>query len=177
MRKFLKFGCLGIILLFIIIVIIAITSSNDDNKTEDKSSTPKEESKTEESISWEEKVKDIISAGGTKTEKSDSVSLYASDYKPTNAELSSFEDDIINEYKSKKYIKDSTNQEYMLSNIFKAAVIENYYADSEQKPIDFFAFDFLQNSKYVYRGVETATSQSTILNEEQMEKALDQMEK
>lgn len=41
--------------------------------------------------------------------------------------------------------------------------------------MDSFAFDFLQNSKYNYRGVENITSESTLMNEEQMDKALDEI--
>ncbi len=48
---------------------------------------------------------------------------------------------------------------------------------TEQKPMDSFAFDFLQNSKYSYRKVENMTSESILSNEEQMDKALVEMGK
>ena len=49
--------------------------------------------------------------------------------------------------------------------------------DTEHKPMDSFAFDFLQNSKYSYRKVENMTSESILSNEEQMDKSLVEMGK
>ena len=59
-----------------------------------------------------------------------------------------------------------------MSNLFQANVIEKYYDDSEQIPMDYFALDFAQNTKFTYRGMETVDSESVKLNEEQMNEAL-----
>ena len=63
----------------------------------------------------------------------------------------------------------------MLENIFKSQVVEQFYDGDE--PMKEFAFDFWQNSKYVYRGVDTPDSAAVKSNEEQMDKALAEMGK
>ncbi|WNS78792.1 hypothetical protein RRU94_02275 [Domibacillus sp. DTU_2020_1001157_1_SI_ALB_TIR_016] len=64
------------------------------------------------------------------------------------------------------------NAEYMLGNIFKSEVVENHYKNSQQDPVDAFAFDFWQNTKYVYCSVDAPVGQPVQVNEEQMDKAL-----
>lgn len=44
--------------------------------------------------------------------------------------------------------------------------------DAENLPLDSFAFDFYQNTKYVYRGVDAVDSESVLANEHQMNKAI-----
>lgn len=177
MKKAFKFiGLLfgGLIIIMIIALIIDI--SNDDEQvknTETASGTPK----TEDTRTWKDKVKEVAASKGTETEKFDEVSAYANNYKPTKEEIADFENYIIKEYKDKKYIMDISNHQYMLENIFKSQVVEQYYDDKDQKPINSFAFDFLQNSKYNYRGVDTMTSESTLSNEKQMDKSLAEMGK
>ncbi|MGE6551318.1 hypothetical protein ACQKFK_20585, partial [Bacillus mycoides] len=89
-------------------------------------------------------------------------------------EIKTFGDEIIKEYTNKTYIKDVSNHEYMLKNIFKSEVVER---NASEKPLKDFAFDFWQNSKYNYRGVENTTSSATQENERQMDKALSKMKK
>ena len=62
---------------------------------------------------------------------------------------------------------------YTLSNLFKSVVVERNTAE----PMKSFAFDFYQNTKYNYRGAENKTSEFTLSNEEQMNKALTEMGK
>ncbi|WP_366247335.1 hypothetical protein [Terribacillus aidingensis] len=107
----------------------------------------------ETTIDWGTPVTEIANGDGSETEKFDQVSSLAMDYSPTDEELETFGDDIVNEYKNGTYLSDITNHEYMLKNIFKAQVVDSAFEDSEQEPLDSFAFDFLQNSKYTYRGV------------------------
>ncbi|MFP7493414.1 hypothetical protein SFC66_06450 [Terribacillus saccharophilus] len=148
------------------------TTDNDKQQTEAAAT----EVKTEEpSVDWETQVTDIANGNGSETEKFDQVSLLAMDYSPTNEELETFGDDIVNEYKNGTYLSDITNHEYMLKNIFKAQVVDSAFEDNEQKPLDSFAFDFLQNSKYTYRGVDAVDSQSVQSNEKQMDDALAQI--
>lgn len=129
----------------------------------------------QDEVDWERKVKEVASSSGTETEKFDLISLYANKYRSTKTQISAFEEDIINEYKNKKYLADITNHEYMLTNIFKSHTIDKYYNNRED--IESFAFDFLQNTKYNYRGVEDQNSPSTLANERQMNKALAKMGK
>lgn len=170
MKKAFKFGCFGIIALFAIVIIaLIIDISNDD---------PKEKSKPKETVAvtakWEEKVKEIASSDKSTTEKFDEVSKYTQGYKPSKDEVKQFGDEIIKEYKDKNYIKDVSNHEYMLKNLFKSEVVNKNASDKNLKD---FAFDFWQNSKYNYRGVENATSSATQANERQMDKALSKMNK
>ncbi|GKU81181.1 hypothetical protein [Niallia sp. NCCP-28] len=150
---------------------------NPTPKVEEKKETKDEVKETEEKISWEDKVKEVAATDGTETEKHDAIVSYARDYKATEKEITEFGDYIIQEYKDRNYLKDITNHEYMLTNIFKASVIDYHYDDNESVPLQDFAFDFLQNTKYNYRGAETAVSDSTLANEEQMNKALAEMGK
>ncbi|HFK1731193.1 hypothetical protein OCD85_00915 [Bacillus pacificus] len=170
MKKAFKFGCFGIIALFAIVIIaLIIDISNDD---------PKEKSKPKETVTvtakWEEKIKEIASSDKSTTEKFDEVSKYVQGYKPSKDEVKQFGDEIIKEYKDKNYIKDVSNHEYMLKNLFKSEVVNKNTSDKNLKD---FAFDFWQNSKYNYRGVENATSSATQANERQMDKALSKMNK
>ncbi|MBK5471455.1 hypothetical protein JFU54_13080 [Bacillus sp. TH19] len=189
MKKFFKFGCLGIIAVFAILVIVMIVDiSNDDPKTKEtikntakdtvKEPTTKPEKEavqeTTNVVKWENKIKEVASNDKTTTEKFDEVSKYANSYKSSNDEVKTFGDEIIKEYKDKKYIKDVSNHEYMLTNIFKSQVVDK---KASEKPLKDFAFDFWQNSKYNYRGVENATSSATQANERQMDKALNKMNK
>lgn len=127
-------------------------------------------------VTWQNKVKEIATMNGTPTEKYDAVMLYAKDYPSIEAEIKEFEKYIITEYKSKNYVADLNNAEYMLSNIFRANVINRFYGEV-QSPINNFAFDFYQNTKYTYRGVDTLDSSAVRSNERQMDKALKQMGK
>ncbi|MFF2240122.1 hypothetical protein COK37_29770 [Bacillus thuringiensis] len=158
-----------------VILDFGLLQKKEDNITKD---TAKPEQETApmpaQSIEWEEKIKEVSSGGGTTTEKFDEISKYAHDYKPSQAEVKQFGDDIIKEYKDKNYIKDVSNHEYMLSNIFKSQVVDK---NASEKPLKNFAFDFWQNSKYNYRGVENTTSSATQANERQMDKALNKMNK
>lgn len=170
MKKFFKFGCLGIIAIFAILVVIMIIDiANDDPKSKDK---------TKETVTttakWEEKIKEVALSNKNPNEKFDEVSKYAHDYKPSKDEVKQFGDAIITEYKDKNYIKDIFNHEYMLTNIFKSQVVDK---NASEKPLKDFAFDFWQNSKYNYRGVENGTSSATQANERQMDKALNKMNK
>lgn len=170
MKKAFKFGCFGFIALFAIVIIaLIIDISNDD---------PKEKSKPKETVAvtakWEDKIKEIASSEKSTTEKFDEVSKYAQGYKPSKDEVKQFGDEIIKEYKDKNYIKDVSNHEYMLKNLFKSQIVDKNASDKNLKD---FAFDFWQNSKYNYRGVENATSSATQANERQMDKALSKMNK
>ncbi|MDC2864559.1 hypothetical protein [Bacillus sp. BP-3] len=181
MKKFFKFGCFVLIGIFVIIVITAIIGRSNDNpkektSTESKQTTTKETAakETAKTVSWNDKIKEVASSDKNATEKSDEISKYAHDYKPTDDQVEKFFNDIIKEYKDKNYIKDISNHEYMLTNIFKSQVVEK---NAQEKVMQDFAFDFLQNSKYNYRGVEKPTSAATLANERQMDKSLNKMRK
>lgn len=158
-----------------------ILFSNDDKKVIKKSEMGmlSDDSHTETTANgtvdlddWETQVKDIASSSDSKTEKFDAVSKLASDYSASDEELKEFQDYIINEYKTGKYLKDINNDEYMLINIFKSAALDERYGGSNEDAVGAFAFDFLQNTKYTYRGVDAVDSETVKSNEHQMDKAL-----
>jgi hypothetical protein len=124
---------------------------------------------------WQDEIKKVAKSNKTKTEKYDEVMNLSKNYKPQPTELKTFKEYIKNEFVSGQYLKDIQNDEYMLANVFKANVVNRYYDDKLQLPIDEFAFDFWQNTKYTYRGVDTLDSAAVKSNERQMNKALAKM--
>ncbi len=173
-------GCLGFII--IIGIIIGACNDGDNEKKDKKTSIPKTaevktetKHKAEEVATLPDDIKKIATSDKTETEKFDEVTVKARNYKPTSDELNEFENYIVNEYKNGTYLIDIKNHEYMLTNIFKATVVERQHDDKDQQPIDNFAFDFLQNTKYTYRGVDAVDSEAVKSNEEQMNKALSKM--
>lgn len=123
---------------------------------------------------WESKIDKIAQSKDSPTGKYDQVMILAKDYTPTKKEVEKFAVYIITEYQSKQYSADITNDEYMLKNIFRANVINNYIG-KVNTPLNDFAFDFYQNTKYLYRGVDTVDSAAVRANERQMDKALAKM--
>lgn len=160
----------ALISFIVCMVCINLNPDRKDSNNQDKKTV----ATTTTSSQWKSKITEIASSNKTPNEKFDEVSRYAHSYKPTKDEIKTFGDEIIKEYTNKTYIKDVSNHEYMLTNIFKSEVVER---NASEKPLKDFAFDFWQNSKYNYRGVENATSSATQANERQMDKALGKMNK
>ncbi|MEH6962594.1 hypothetical protein V7195_23300 [Priestia megaterium] len=156
----------------------ASTEVEKDTKTEGANKNSTEAIPTKEAtkkINWDDQVNSIALSDKSTTEKFDEVSKLASDYSLSDSELNEFQNYIVNEFKNKNYLKDIGNDEYMLANIFKSTAVEKHYDDSEQNPADVFAFDFLQNTKYTYRGVDAVDSDAVKSNEHQMDKSLKQL--
>ncbi|MGE0976259.1 hypothetical protein [Bacillus cereus] len=160
----------ALISFIVCMVCINLNPDRKDSNNQDKKTV----ATTTASSQWKSKITEIASSNKTPNEKFDEISKYAHSYKPTKDEIKTFGDEIIKEYTNKTYIKDVSNHEYMLTNIFKSEVVER---NASEKPLKDFAFDFWQNSKYNYRGVENTTSSATQANERQMEKALSKMNK
>lgn len=160
----------ALISFIVCMVCINLNPDRKDSNNQDKKTV----ATTTKSSQWKSKITEIASSNKTPNEKFDEISRYAHSYKPTKDEIKTFGDEIIKEYTNKTYIKDVSNHEYMLTNIFKSEVVER---NASEKPLKDFAFDFWQNSKYNYRGVENATSSATQANERQMDKALGKMNK
>ncbi|EJR85411.1 hypothetical protein IK7_01125 [Bacillus cereus VD156] len=160
----------ALISFIVCMVCINLNPDRKDSNNQEKKTV----ATTTTSSQWKSKITEIASSNKTPNEKFDEISRYAHSYKPTKDEIKTFGDEIIKEYTNKTYIKDVSNHEYMLTNIFKSEVVER---NASEKPLKDFAFDFWQNSKYNYRGVENATSSATQANERQMDKALGKMNK
>lgn len=143
-----------------------------EKKDEEAKAAAEQKLKTESTVAvWQTKVKEIAASNGSPTDKYDAIMLYAKDYSSTDDEIAEFEKYIINQYLNKQYLADITNAEYMLGNIFRANVINEFYGQVNS-PINDFAFDFYQNTKYTYRGVDAVDSEAVQANERQMTKAL-----
>ncbi|RWS44132.1 hypothetical protein EKA14_10415 [Bacillus mycoides] len=148
-----------------------------DSKSE---TTTKETAKStlkdqpQKAATWEEKVKKIAASEGTPNEKYDSINAYSTDFKATDEEIKQFQNDIIKEYKDKKYIADLSNHEYTLGNLFKSKVVE---LNSQEQPMKDFAFYFWQSSNFNYRDVQNKTYTSTSSQEKKMDEALSAMGK
>ncbi|MUG25403.1 hypothetical protein GNQ08_23840 [Paenibacillus macerans] len=143
------------------------TQSNEAAEAQaEKSGTQPEAPK----VDWAAEIKKIAESDGSATEKADSVEKMARDYKPTSDELTEFQTRIVDEFINGKYLKDSENAEYMLTNLFQSVVVERQ-AD-ESQGMKKYAQDFYQNTKYVFRGAETPDSDAVKANEEQMTKAI-----
>lgn len=147
----------------------------DEEKPNEESAEEPDEASVDETavIDWETALEELAADDSSKTEKADAAERLAKDYKPSNDELADFQKFIVDEFKSGKYLADSGNDGYMLSNIFRSVVVNRSIEESQ--PISEFAYDFYQNSKYVYRGADTADSDSVKSNEEQMNKSLQEI--
>jgi hypothetical protein len=160
------------VLCFVFLILAGFIADLDKNQTNKDALEIKLDSKP---LIWQNEVKTIATSNKTKTEKFDEVMILAKNYQIVGNEQSEFETYIKHEFISGNYLKDIKNDEYMLSNIFKSEVINRHYDDKLQVPIDQFAFDFLQNTKYTYRGVDTVDSSAVRSNERQMNKSLKKM--
>ena len=153
----------------------AQTSEKESSPDKKEEPVPKKEEPANDVPVWKTKIDNVAESDKDKTGKFDEIDFYVLDYKPTEKEIAEFEDYILSEYESGQYLSQIDNDEYMLENIFKSRAVERYYDDKEHKPIDSFAFDFYQNTKYTYRGVDAPDSDAVKENEEQMDKALKEM--
>lgn len=196
--KQIVFACISFFVMVVSFIAFIVAIPSTENKTEDiiqtsaesnftqkePEETPEEEVTTEqiveeeelkEKITWTDKIKEIILKGGTETEKFEATMVLANDYTTNQDEVEQFKAELINDFKNGRYLKDITNDEYMLSMIFKTRIVETYYLYVGSPTAD-FAFDMQQNLKYTYRGVDDVNSEAVKANEEQMKKALEKIE-
>ncbi|MGE6756254.1 hypothetical protein ACQKFO_22965 [Rossellomorea sp. NPDC071047] len=174
-KTLLAIGIFFAIFFIVVFIALIVDISNDDNQSANISVKGDVTEDKESSISWEDKIKEIALLDLGPNDKFNEVSLFAKDYSPTKKEIANFEEYILAQYKEGKYLKDLSNHEYMLGNIFKSQVVDEYYEPGDNDSIKSFAFDFWQNSKYVYRGVDKIDSEATLANERQMDKAISKM--
>jgi hypothetical protein len=142
-------------------------------ETAASSPSPETIETTKPSISWESAVKQIAGSETASAQKADAVEILARDYQPSDEEMKDFQAQIIEEFTAQNYLSQIEDAEYMLTNIFKAVVVEHA---NEGTPIGDFATDFYQNSKYTFRGEDAPDSDAVKSNEEQMQKALNQIQ-
>ncbi|MDF9840264.1 MULTISPECIES: hypothetical protein [unclassified Paenibacillus] len=122
------------------------------------------------SVSWESAIEQIAQSDTDSAQKADAVEVLAKAYSPSPEELTDFESQVVEEYNAGNYLAHIEDAEYMLTNLFKAVVVEGKHTDGE--PIKDFASAFYQNTKNTFLGVETAGSDNVKESESQMDKAL-----
>lgn len=145
---------------------------------EDAAPAPVEETPVEESTpaptetkGWNETLTEIINSADAPADKFYALESYMMDAQVDAAEVDVFKEDILKAYKDKTYLTDPTNDEVMLNFIFKSYIVEQN-ADGAWKD---FAFDFFQNAKYVYRGVDAPDSDAVKANEAQIDKVIGEL--
>ncbi|WP_421663710.1 hypothetical protein [Lysinibacillus telephonicus] len=122
----------------------------------------------EEIATWQDAIANIVSSEDAASDKFYALEKYMMNYETNEEEVQQFTKDIISDYQSGTYLDEVDNHERMLTNIFKSFVV----SENSDNEIEDFSFDYHQNLKYVYRGAETADSQSVMANEKQMNDAL-----
>lgn len=155
-----------------VFIALMILVSMADEPAEDKAEV-KQEVGVDDKLNWQQYIAKMSSneeLNGGKTGVYDEVMRHAKSADFSESKIKEFEKAIIADYQSKKYL--TNDDQTKLENMFRAAVVERHYDDKEQKAIDAFAFDYLQNLKYVYRGVDKPDSEAVKANEAQMDKAL-----
>lgn len=163
----------ALLLITALMITAALTACGSENtpSAENAAETVvKEETPEQAKVDWKASIKELAGSDQSETEKADAAEKLARDYKPSAEEITEFQTHIVESFISGEYLKDSTNAEYMLSNIFQSVVVERQ-AD-EAQAMKKYAYDYYQNTKYVFRGAETPDSESVKSNEEQMTKAI-----
>ena len=117
---------------------------------------------------WRGEIGALAASDGTATEKQDAVDSLSREYLMDENAASEQLDYLIGEFESGVYLTGLGDENYALQNIFIARVLEL----NQPSPIRDFAFDFYQNTKYVYRGVDAPDSDAVKANEDQMLRAI-----
>lgn len=121
---------------------------------------------------WAEKIHEIASNEENASDKFSELEQYLVEYEASEEEVANFKTDIVDDYKSGTYLDDLNNHDRMLTNIFKSYFVEK----NSEGAIKDFAFDYHQNLKYAYRGVDSPDSEAMKSNEAQMDKVLPEVE-
>lgn len=162
---------MGILLSFLLVACGEVEKPIPEN-TKVEYPTPKEESKLEDVDSnWQEQISTIANNSDLAKDKFYALELYMMNYVTTPELVEQFKVEIVEDYKSGTYLSELENHQRMLSNIFKSYIVEQ----NSEGAIKDFAFDYFQNLKYTYRGVDTIDSAAVKSNEDQMNKALNKM--
>lgn len=127
-----------------------------------------EKTVTAETPKWQDEITKLASNSDSAADKFYALEKLLMEYKATDAEVKEFSTYIVDDYKSGSYLSEIDNHERMLSNIFKSYYVEK----NSEGALKDFAFDYFQNMKYTYRGVDTVDSEAVKSNEEQMNEAI-----
>lgn len=156
---------------------LLLTACSDEEAAPEKSEPievvdEKEEVEiVEETKPWNESLEEIIKSSDAPPDKFYAVEKVMMDAEVPEVDVETFKQDILTAYKEKTYLADPTNDSVMLTYIFKSYIVEQNETDAWKD----FAFDFHQNVKYVYRGVDGPDSEAVKANESQMDKVINNL--
>ena len=138
-------------------------------KEEAKISAEKEKkTATTEIPVWKKEIAIVAGNSDGVSDKFYALEKFLISHKITKAEVKEFSSYIVSDYKSGHYLSDISNHERMLTNILKS-----YYVEKNSKgALKDFAFDYFQNMKNTYRGVDAVDGYAVKANEDQMNKVL-----
>lgn len=156
---------------------LLLAACGDDTATPEKSEPIKKPEEkvevVEETKPWNESLEEIINSTDAPSDKFYALEKVMMDAEVAEFDVESFKLDILTAYKEKTYLADPTNDSVMLTYIFKSYIVEQNETDAWKD----FAFDFHQNVKYVYRGVDGPESEAVKANEAQMDKVINNLKK
>ncbi|MCG7377938.1 hypothetical protein MH215_13115 [Paenibacillus sp. ACRSA] len=152
----------------------ATEAENTDVAKEEVSTTsaveqPEQTEQTEQaSVDWRSKINELADSDLSPIAKAEATEKLTREYKPTTDELEEFKYHVLQEFINFQYLKDGSNAEYMLNNLFQAIVLEHHDVSAVRD----FALAFYHNTKNVFTGVETVDSDSVKAYEELLYKAI-----
>ncbi|WP_222124513.1 hypothetical protein [Paenibacillus xylanexedens] len=130
---------------------------------------PEQTEQTEQaSVDWRSKVNELADSDLSPTAKAEATEKLAWEYKPTTDELEEFKYHVLQEFINFQYLKEGSNAEYMLNNLFQSIVLEHH----DVSVVRDFALAFYHNTKNVFTGAEAVDSDSVKAYEELLYKAI-----
>lgn len=175
---------IAIVVTFVSIIGFTVTLDNEELESdsaaietsaptiaEDVTNETDEKPVVEAKKPWNESLEEIINSSDAPSDKFYALEKVMMDAEVAESDIESFKNDILTAYKEKTYIADPTNDSVMLNYIFKSYIVEQNETDSWND----FAFDFHQNVKYVYRGVDGPESEAVKANEAQMDNVINNL--
>lgn len=170
-KKTFKFG--GLILLATSLTLAGCGVEEEVNNkketqqvTKTNESEEKNNSKETEKVNWKKEIKKISNSDDSESDKFSALEKFLVAYEASEKETKNFSKDIVEDYKGGKYLEGADYEK--LVKIFKSYVVQK----NANGYVKEFAFDYFQNQKYVYRGVDEPGSSAVQSNERQMDKAL-----
>lgn len=154
----------------------ATTDTTDDGNKEEVADTATNEvvetqAATATTDDWNVFIDELVANGESEQEKFKALEFYAYDYVTNDDEFKDFAKTIVADYMMGTYLDNYTDHKTMLTKIFKSFVVEKNATGAVKD----FAFDYYQNVKYVYRGVDAIDSEAVKSNERQMDKAIEKI--
>lgn len=175
---------IAIVVAFVSIIGFTVTLDNEELESdsasvetsastiaEDVTNETEEKPVVETKKPWNESLEEIINSSDAPSDKFYALEKVMMEVDVAESDIESFKQDILTAYKEKTYIADPTNDSVMINFIFKSYMVEQ----NETAAWKDFAFDFYQNTKYVYRGVDAPDSDAVKANEAQIDKVINNL--